>query len=336
MIRALRGEEVARPPVWLMRQAGRYLPEYRALREKYSFRECLRSPELACAITMQPIERINPDAAIIFSDILVIPDAMGCEVSIVGDKGPVLGRTVRSAADVGQLHEPIVLDELRYVLDAIRVTKEALDDKLPLIGFAGAPWTILCYMVEGKGSKDWSAARAFLWQEPEAARRLLEMLTRITIDYLRAQVEAGVNVVQIFDSWAGALTTEMYERWALPYIRDIVSALSPLVPTIVFAKGVSASIEHLAATGASALSLDWSTGVVDARRRVGMNVTLQGNLDPAILLTSPSIIRAQTIRMLDQLGVQRTVANLGHGLLPTTPVEHVQLFVDIVKEYVGE
>ncbi len=335
LLKALRGDNVPRPPVWLMRQAGRYLPEYRALRAKYSFRECLRTPDLACEITLQPISRIAPDAAIIFSDILVIPDAMGCEVSMVGDKGPTLSKTIRSAADVNLLHRPTVAEDLGYVIDAIRLTKQSLGTSIPLIGFAGAPWTLLCYMVEGKGSKDWALARAFLWQEPEAARLLLQKLTILTIDYLRAQVQAGVDVVQIFDSWAGALDPEMYNQWALPCINDIVAALRDDIPTIVFAKGAAASMGLIAATGTSALGVDWTQDARALRKRVGDGVTLQGNLDPAILLAPLTVVRTQTVRMLDRLGVQRTIANLGHGLHPTTPVENVQMFVNTVKEYVS-
>lgn len=336
LLKALRGEVVPRPPVWLMRQAGRYLPEYRALRAKHTFRECLQTPEIACEITLQPISRIAPDAAIIFSDILVIPDAMGSEVSMVGDKGPTLSKTIRSAADVEHLYEPTVAEDLGYVLDAIRLTKQSLGTSIPLIGFAGAPWTLLCYMVEGKGSKDWALARAFLWQEPEAARLLLQRLTNLTIDYLRAQVEAGVDVIQIFDSWAGALDPEMYNEWALPCINNIVAALRDEVPTIVFAKGAAASMGLLAATGSAALGVDWMQDARALRKLVGNGVTLQGNLDPAILLAPPTVVKAQTIQMLDRMGAQRTIANLGHGLHPSTPVENVQMFVNTVKEYVRD
>lgn len=331
LLKALRGESVPRPPVWMMRQAGRYLPEFRALREKYDFFTRVQTPELACEITLQPVDIIGVDAAILFSDILVVPQAMGLEVLMEEGRGPVLPKTIKNASDFARITVPDVHDSLQYVFDAIRLTKNALDGRVPLIGFAGAPWTLLCYMVEGKGSKSFDQARAFCFTQPELAHRLLNMITETTINYLKAQVQAGVDVVQVFDSWGGLLSPADFEKFSLQYIRKIVAALKDECPVIVFAKGAWYAINDIAEAGASAIGVDWCVEPAFARKLAG-NVTLQGNFDPAKLYAPIPEIKKSVKQMLHDFGTQRYIVNLGHGILPTVPVAHARAFVDAVKE----
>ena len=333
LLRALRGEELDRPPVWMMRQAGRYLPDYRVLRAKYGFFERCKTPELVCEITLQPVEQVGVDAAIIFSDILVVPQAMGMEVQLVESVGPILPSPIRSLADIEKLYMPDVEDKLGYVFDALRLTKKELDGRVPLIGFAGAPWTLLCYMVQGKGSKTFDEAKAFCFTQSRAAHRLLQMLTDTTIIYLKNQVKAGADVVQIFDSWGGLLSPEDFENFSLRYIRQIVTALKEDCPTIVFAKGAWFAIEEMSRTGASCLGIDWCISPQQARAWAGPNVTLQGNFDPAKLLMPIPEIRKAVHEMIDAFGTSRYIANLGHGILPNIPVENAKAFVEAVKEY---
>jgi len=285
LLRTLRGEKTERTPVWMMRQAGRYLPDYMKLKEKYSFFERCQTPELATEITIQPVEQVGVDAAIIFSDILVVPQAMGLEVQMVEGKGPFLPAPVKGAADLQRLHLPDVNESLGYVFDALRLTKKTLDGRVPLIGFAGAPWTLLCYMVQGKGSKTFDEAKAFCYTQPETAHRLLQMITDTTIAYLKGQAKAGADVVQIFDSWGGLLGPDDFENLSLRYIRQIVSALKDEVLTIVFAKGAWSSLGEMAATGAHGLGIDWCIRPTMARQLAGTQVTLQGNFDPAKLMS---------------------------------------------------
>lgn len=332
-LKALRGEEVSRPPVWMMRQAGRYLPEYIKLREKYSFFERCETPELACEITLQPIDIIGTDAAILFSDILVVPQAMGLEVQLVESVGPLLPNPIKTVEDMKRICVPDVKDRLHYVMDAIKMIQKELDERVPLIGFAGAPWTILCYMVQGKGSKTFDGAKQFCYQQPEVAHQLLQMITDTTIAYLKAQIEAGANAVQIFDSWGGLLSPQDFETYSLQYIRQIVTAVKDLAPTIVFAKGAWFALEEMAATGAHGLGLDWCIKPELARQMAGPNVTLQGNFDPAKLLAPIPVIEKSTKEMLDRFGRQRYIANLGHGILPNVPVAHAKAFVETIKAY---
>src|SRR5688572_18649752 len=284
LLRTLRGEIVERPPVWMMRQAGRYLPEYMTLREKYGFFERCQTPELACEITIQPVDIIGVDAAILFSDILVVPQAMGMEVQLIESKGPILPAPVQSKKDLSRLRVPDVDETLGYVFDAVKLIKEELNGRVPLIGFAGAPWTLLCYMVQGKGSKTFDAAKAFCYQQPAVAHQLLQMLTDTTIAYLKAQVEAGADCVQLFDSWGGLLSPQDFETFSLQYMRQIVAALKDVAPTTVFAKGAWFALEEMAATGTNCLGIDWCIQPARARQFAGNNVTLQGNFDPAKLL----------------------------------------------------
>jgi uroporphyrinogen decarboxylase len=332
LLKALRGETVPRPPVWMMRQAGRYLPDYRKLREKYSFFERCRNPELAAEITLQPVEQVGVDAAIIFSDILVVPQAMGLEVQLVENLGPLLPVTIQSEKDLERICVPDVEDRLHYVMDALRLTRQMLAGRVPLIGFAGAPWTLLCYMVQGKGSKTFDQARAFCFQQPATAHRLLQMITDTTIRYLTAQAKAGADCIQLFDSWGGLLGPEDFETFSLPYSRQVIEALRSVCPTILFAKGAWFGLEAMRETGADALGVDWCIRPQMARQLTGTAVTLQGNLDPARLLGPVAEIKKETQRMIRAFGTQRYIANLGHGILPHVPVDHARAFVDAVKE----
>jgi len=336
LLKVLRGEKVERPPVWMMRQAGRYLPEYMALREKYSFFERCQTPELACEITLQPVEIIGVDAAILFSDILVVPQAMGLEVQLVESKGPILPEPIRTWNDLNRIAIPDVNDKLQFVFDAIKLIKKELNGRVPLIGFAGAPWTILCYMVQGKGSKTFDEAKAFCYTQPEIAHQLLQMITDTTIAYCKEQVAAGVDVVQIFDSWGGLLGPDDFKNISLRYMRQIVDALKKDVLLILFAKGAWHSIKQMADTGAHGLGIDWCLEPQMARKLAGDKIPLQGNFDPAKLMSPIPVIKKEVRQMLEDFGGQGHIANLGHGILPNTPVDHAKAFVEIVKEHTHE
>jgi uroporphyrinogen decarboxylase len=333
LLRTLRGEQTERTPVWMMRQAGRYLPDYIKLREKYSFFERCETPALAAEITIQPVEQVGVDAAIIFSDILVVPKAMGLEVQLLEGKGPFLPDPIKQASDLKRVHIPDVNETLGYVFDALRLTKKELNGRVPLIGFAGAPWTLLCYMVQGKGSKTFDEAKAFCYTQPEAAHQLLQMITDTTIAYLKEQVKAGADVIQIFDSWGGLLSPADFENISLRYIRQIVAALKEEVLTIVFAKGAWQSLEGMAATGAHGLGIDWCITPPLARQMAGSKVVLQGNFDPAKLLSPIPVIEQEVTQMLEAFGGHGHIANLGHGILPNVPVDHARAFVNTVKNY---
>jgi uroporphyrinogen decarboxylase len=332
ILRTLRGEQTERTPVWMMRQAGRYLPEYIALRNKYGFFERCQTPELACEITLQPVDIVGVDAAILFSDILVVPQAMGQEVQLIEKLGPILPDPIKTQADLERLRVPDVNETLGYVFDAIKLIKQELNGRVPLIGFAGAPWTLLCYMVQGKGSKTFDEAKAFCYTQPELAHSLLQMITDTTIAYLKGQIKAGADILQVFDSWGGLLSPADFETWSLQYIRQIVAAVKDEVPTIIFAKGAWQSLDAMAATGAAGLGIDWCIKPEMARQLAGDKVTLQGNYDPAHLLSPIPVIRKEVKEMLRAFGPARHIANLGHGILPNVPVDHAKAFVDAVKE----
>jgi uroporphyrinogen decarboxylase len=334
LIRALRGDNTERPPVWMMRQAGRYLPDYRILRDKYDFFTRVQTPALAAEITLQPVDQIGVDAAILFSDILVVLQAMGLEVQLIENKGPVLPDPVKSVADLNRVHVPDVEEALGYVFNAIRLTKQELNNRVPLIGFAGAPWTLLCYMVEGKGSKTFDQVKSFCYTQPDLAHRLLQMLTDTTIAYLKQQVMAGADAIQLFDSWGGLLSPDDFEIFSLQYMRQIIQALKKEVPVILFAKGAWGSIPEMTVTGASCIGLDWCIRPETARKMAGHGVTLQGNLDPARLLSPIPELKKEVIRMLNGFGPGRYIANLGHGILPNVPVDHAKAFVDTVRNHV--
>jgi uroporphyrinogen decarboxylase len=333
LLRTIRGEKTERTPVWLMRQAGRILPEYRAVRAKLSgFVELVKTPERAAEVTIQPVDILGVDAAIIFSDILVIPEAMGLPYEMVESRGPVFPRTVRNEADVNRLKVADISDDLAYTPEAIKLVKKELDSRVPLIGFAGAPWTIFAYMIEGSGSKTFSKARAMLYQQPELSDRLLRMITESTIRYLWAQIEAGADVVQIFDSWAGILPPAHFERFSLHYIQQICQAIQE-VPVTVFAKGAYANLNQVGQLDCATVGIDWNTDIRYARSVIGTEKVLQGNLDPAALYAGFDQIRQATQKMLDAFGAYRHIANLGHGVYPDISPNHVRCFIDEVKEY---
>ncbi len=332
LLRALRGDTLSRPPVWMMRQAGRYLPEYMVLRRKYDFFTRCQTPELVCEITIQPVDIVGVDAAILFSDILVVPQAMGLEVLMEEGKGPSLPMPIKSIEDFSRITVPDVSDKLHYVMDAIKLTKQTLNGRVPLIGFAGAPFTLLCYMVQGKGSKTFDEAKSFCFTQPEAAHQLMQMITDTTIQYLIAQAKAGADVVQLFDSWSGLLSPADFEIFAMPYIKQIVEAVKPHCPVIVFAKGSWYALEDMAATGAG-IGVDWCIKPALARKLVGANTTLQGNFDPAKLMLSPAEIKKEVNKMIDDFGIDKYIVNLGHGITPLIPVDNAKAFVDAVKEY---
>ena len=333
LLRALKKEKLERPPVWMMRQAGRYLPEYIRLREKYDFFTRVQTPELACQITLQPVDQIGVDAAIIFSDILVIPQAMGLKVEMEEGKGPLLPNVIRTKKDVDALRTNEVEQSLHYVMEALSLIKKELNGKVPLIGFAGAPWTILCYMVEGKGSKTWDKAKQFVYTNPELAHQLLQKITDITIHYLKAQVIAGADTVQVFDSWAGALSPADFKIFAQPYLIQITDALKDKAPVILFPKGSWYALSDLSKSSASGIGIDWCIQPEYARKLTGNNITLQGNFDPAKLLAPVKQIKKWVHEMIDSFGVQNYIANLGHGITPNVPVDHAKAFVEAVKEY---
>lgn len=333
LLKALQGTPVPRPPVWMMRQAGRFLPDYIKLRDKYSFFERCQTPALATEITVMPVDQVGVDAAIIFSDILVVPQAMGMEVQLIEKLGPLLPQPIKTAADLDRIVVPDVKDRLHYVMEALTLTKQTLAGRVPLIGFAGAPWTLLCYMVQGKGSKTFDEAKAFCYQQPAVAHELLNRITETTIAYLKAQVEAGADVVQIFDSWGGLLSPKDFEEFSLQYIRRIVAALQGVAPVIVFAKGAWFALEEMAATGAQGLGLDWCIKPELARQFAGPAVTLQGNFDPAQLMRPIPEITKSVHEMIRAFGPQRYIANLGHGILPNIPVDHAKAFIEAVKSY---
>ncbi len=332
-LRALKGETVERPPVWMMRQAGRYLPEFRALRDKYDFFTRCKTPELAAEITVQPIRIVKPDAAILFSDILVVPQAMGIDVELKDNLGPIIPNPIRSAADVAKVYNPDIQESLGYVMDAIKLTKEMLNNEVPLIGFAGSPWTIFCYAVEGKGSKSFDTAKGFCFSQPEAAHTLLQKITDTTIAYLIEKVKTGVNAVQIFDSWGGMLSPVDYQEFSWKYINQIVEALAPHTEVIVFGKGCWFALNEMARSKASALGVDWTCSPQNARYLTGGNITLQGNFDPSRLLSPIPTIKKMVHEMIDAFGKDKYIVNLGHGILPNIPVDHAKAFVEAVKEY---
>ena len=333
LLRALRKEQVSRPPVWMMRQAGRYLPDYIKLREKYDFFTRVQTPELATEITLQPVHQIGVDAAIIFSDILVIPQAMGLQVLMEEGKGPSLPKTISTQKDINALNTANVEHHLKYVCDALSLTKKELNDAVPLIGFAGAPWTIFCYMIEGKGSKIWDKAKQFAYTETMLTHQLLQKITTITIDYLKAQIKAGADCVQVFDSWAGSLSPEDFKIFAQPYLLQIADSVKDDAPVILFPKGCWYALKDLSESNASAIGIDWTISPQFARALTNNNITLQGNFDPAKLLAPIPQIKKWVNEMINSFGAQNYIANLGHGITPNVPVDHAKAFVDAVKEW---
>lgn len=332
-LRALNGETVERPPVWMMRQAGRYLPDFMKLKAKYDFFTRCQTPELASEITVMPIDQVGTDAAILFSDILVVLQAMNIEVEMKPEVGPWIPTPIRSEKELKQVVVPNAEEALDYVIQAVKQTKAALNNRVPLIGFAGSPWTLLCYAVQGQGSKNFDKAKAFCFSQPELAHRLLQMITDTTIDYLKAKVAAGVDAVQLFDSWGGLLSPDDYNIFSWPYLQQIITALKDDIPVIVFGKGCWFALNDMAKSGASALGVDWTCSARNARYLSGGKITLQGNFDPSRLLSPIPTIKHEVKKMIDAFGKDRYIVNLGHGILPNIPVDHAKAFVEAVKEY---
>ncbi|QHW00818.1 uroporphyrinogen decarboxylase [Spirosoma endbachense] len=331
LLRTARGELTERVPVWMMRQAGRVLPQYRAVREQAgSFITLAKTPELAAEVTIQPVDAFDVDAAIIFSDILVVPEAMGLPYEMIESRGPVFPSTVRTLADLSRLRVADAESDLGYVLDAIKLTKKELNGRVPLIGFAGAPFTIFCYMTEGKGSKTFSVAKKLLYTDPDFAHALLQQITDSTIGYLQAQIRAGADLVQIFDSWAGILSPEQYRTFSLPYIKQICDLITD-APITVFAKGAFFARHDIGQLSCDVVGLDWNMDPHESRQLIPDRV-LQGNLDPCVLYADFAQIRAEVKQMFNSFGHQHYIANLGHGIYPDTDPDKARCFVDAVKE----
>ncbi len=338
-LRALRREPVDCTPVWIMRQAGRYLPESRATSARAgSFLALAKNPELACEVTLQPLARFELDAAILFSDILTVPDAMGLGLYFADGEGPKFERPIRSAADVAKLAVPDIGTDLRYVTDAVSLIRRELDGRVPLIGFSGSPWTLACYMIEGGGSDNFARIKAMMYNEPATLHRLLEVVTDAVIAYLAAQREAGAQALQVFDTWGGVLSPDCYREFSLRYMRRIAESLprgegADRTPLIVFGKGNAPHLEALADIGAEGIGVDWLVSLEDARRRTGGKVALQGNLDPAVLFASPERIREEVGKTLQSYGAgPGHIFNLGHGVTPDVNPEHMKALVDAVHE----
>lgn len=334
LLRTLRGESVERPPVWLMRQAGRILPQYRAVRSSLSgFIELVTTPDLVAEVTIQPVDELDVDAAIIFSDILVIPECMGLEYEMVEKKGPYFPKTIQSQADIDRLISgEEAAEKLDYVYSGLKLTKAALNDRVPLIGFAGAPWTLMCYMVEGSGSKTFSKAKRALYQSPEMAHSLLSKLTDTIIAYLHRKVDNGAEVIQVFDSWAGVLNQETYATFCIPYLRKIVEAISPRVPVICFSKGAWFSLSDIQSIQPHAVGIDWNTDLSYVRKILGPDQVLQGNLDPCVLYADPKEVASRVEQMIQEAG-SKHIVNLGHGVYPDTPLDGVKAMVNTLKAY---
>jgi uroporphyrinogen decarboxylase len=336
LIRACRRQEVDRAPVWMMRQAGRYMPEYRALRAKYDFMTMCKTPELAAEVSLQPYEILGVDAVIMFSDILVPVEAMGMKVDIIESKGPVLEDPIRTEAQVEKLTVPDPVETMPFVMETIRLLRKRLEHEAPLIGFAGAPFTLASYMVEGGGTRNYAEIKRMMYGEPMTIHRLLDKLADTIILYVNAQIEAGAQVVQLFDTWAGELSAADYEEFALPYERKVFERIHRgpsglAVPAILYVNGCSHILEKMAESGANVLSVDWRIDLAEARRRTGDKLALQGNLDPCELLGTPETIAESVKEILKKGGGQGHVMNLGHGILPTVPVENARAFIEAAK-----
>jgi len=341
-LRALRGEKVERTPIWVMRQAGRYLPDYRATRARAGdFLTLCKTPELACEVTMQPIDKFGLDAAILFSDILTIPDAMGLGLVLEEGIGPVFNKPIRSVDDVDKLVIPNVEKDLGYVMEAIRVIRAELNGRVPLIGFTGSPWTLASYMVEGKGSKEFRLIKGMMFEQPEAMHRLLKIVTQSVIDYLKAQVNAGAQSLMVFDTWGGILSTSNYQAYSLAYMEEIVDAVKSdsqtrNVPIVLFTKGGGAWLDMMADTGCDGLGLDWTVDIADAKAQVGERVVLQGNMDPVVMNANPGVVEQQAEAVLASYGVHNEndrghIFNLGHGIQPHAKPENMTALVETVK-----
>lgn len=346
-LRALLRQPTEYTPIWLMRQAGRYLPEYRATREKAgSFLNLAKTPELACEVTLQPLDRYALDAAILFSDILTVPDAMGLELEFIHGEGPRFNKPLRDEKDIANLPVPDPEQSLGYVMDGVRTIRAALDGRVPLIGFSGSPWTLACYMIEGQGSRDFQRIKTMMYQRPDLLMHVLDVTAQAVIEYLKAQIAAGAQAVMVFDTWGGALADGAYQRFSLEPMRKVIAGLPPQVeengeqvrvPSIVFTKGGGLWLEQIAGIGADGVGLDWTVNMGQARARVGNHVTLQGNLDPMTLMAEPDKVQAEAIKVLQSYGDpapgEGHIFNLGHGISQFTPPESVTALVDAVHQF---
>lgn len=343
-LRTLKGQKVERTPIWVMRQAGRYLPEYRAVRKQAGdFLTLCKTPDLACEVTMQPIDRFGLDAAILFSDILTIPDAMGLELVLEEGIGPVFNKPIRSQADIDALSVPDAEDDLGYVMDAVRVIRKELDGRVPLIGFTGSPWTLASYMVEGSGSKDFRRIKGLMFESPMAAHQLLQIVTDSVIQYLKAQVAAGAQSLMVFDTWGGMLSTSNYQSFSLAYMQKIVSAIKSDesgkdIPIVLFTKGGGQWLEMMADTGCDGLGLDWTVDIADAKARVGDRVILQGNMDPVVMNTGQQQVKDNAMQVLEAYGQhvdgnKGHIFNLGHGIQPFAHPDNMQALVETVQNH---
>ena len=338
LLKALNKEIVPRPPVWLMRQAGRYLPEYQRIRSEVDFLDLCNNPELACEVSLQPYKRFNTDAVIVFSDILLPAQKMGLELEFT-EEGPQINNLIQSESDIKKLQIPLANEETYPTLSAIELLKKEIGNKVPIIGFSGAPWTLFCYMTEGYSSSNFNRAKTFLHSNPKISHQLLSKITNTLFLYLTMQVNSGANVLQIFDTWAGVLSLEEYRVNALPYLKQLISDLMPLkIPLILYTNNSHHLLPKISMLKVGALSLDWRCNLQDVRDNFGSSIGLQGNLDPAILLTSPDIVREKTKSMIKEIKNWQTgyICNLGHGVLPATPIENVQAMIDTVHEFASE
>ena len=338
IIKTIQHQKVSRTPVWIMRQAGRYLPEYRAIRQKAgSFMSLCQNPELACEVTLQPLRRFDLDAAILFSDILTIPDSMGLGLYFEEGEGPKFKKTLRNFEDIENIGLPDANDDLRYVMDAVRLIRQEMPADLPLFGFSGSPWTLACYMVEGQSTREFKNILRLMYDNPEAMHLLLSKMASAVMDYLKAQIDAGVNLAMIFDTWGGILPYRQYQDFSLNYMKPIVKTLkeyAPHVPVILFTKGGGQWIESISASGCDAIGLDWTTNLGDARSIINNRVALQGNLNPAVLRSSPEVIRQEVKATLESYGQgSGHIFNLGHGITPDVPPENLEVLVDAVHEF---
>lgn len=332
-LRACKKQTVERTPIWIMRQAGRYLPEYRTIRARADFITMCKTPELAAEVTIQPVDIIGVDAAIIFSDILVIPEAMGMNLEMIESKGPKLYEPIRNLDQINKLKMIDPYKELKYVLDAVALTKKELNNRVPLIGFAGSPWTLMTYMVEGGGSKNFSEIKKFIYNQPKAAHLLLEKISDAVAEYLSAKIEVGVNAIQIFDTWGGLLSQSDFIEFSLQYIEKVISKIKRNEePIIIFAKGVHHSLDSLANSGADVISLDWTMNLGEIRNKIGNKVALQGNLDPTVLYANKKKIKEEAVKVLSSFGKgSGHIFNLGHGILPDVDPENAKYLVEVIK-----
>lgn len=332
-LRACKKQTIERTPIWIMRQAGRYLPEYRAIRARADFITMCKTPELAAEVTIQPVDIIGVDAAIIFSDILVIPEAMGMILEMIESKGPKLYEPIRNLDQINKLKMIDPYKELKYVLDAVALTKKELNNRVPLIGFAGSPWTLMTYMVEGGGSKNFSEIKKFIYNQPKAAHLLLEKISDAVAEYLSAKIEVGVNAIQIFDTWGGLLSQSDFIEFSLQYIEKVISKIKRKEePIIIFAKGVHHSLDSLANSGADVISLDWTMNLGEIRNKIGNKVALQGNLDPTVLYANKEKIKEEAVKVLSSFGKgSGHIFNLGHGILPDVDPENAKYLVEVIK-----